>query len=185
MMNAHRNDRRSNDEAQAQFLRLFLSSERELFRYIAALVPNIGDAEEIVQQTAVALWKKFDQYDAQQPFTPWACRFASNIVKQWAASRQRWQALLEHGLAEELANRREQLRTQFEGRLSHLDHCLEKLPSEQRGIVEAYYFRRQGIDVIAAQTRRSMESVYKALQRIRLMLRQCIERAEQTGEPCA
>src|SRR4051812_31639710 len=124
---ADRNDRRTTDAAQAQFLRLFLPSERGLFRYVAALVPNGGDAEEIVQQTAVELWKKFAQYDPQQPFTPWACRFALNVVKQWAASRQRWQALLERGLAEELANRRDQLRPQFESRLSHLDRCLEKL----------------------------------------------------------
>jgi RNA polymerase sigma-70 factor (ECF subfamily) len=184
-MMTDRNDRRTNDDSQAQFLRLFLPSERELFRYVAALVPNVGDAEEIVQQTAVELWKKFDQYDAQQPFTPWACRFAINIAKQWAARRQRWQSLLEPGLAEELVNRRDQLRPQFENRLSHLDQCLEKLPSEQRGIVEAYYFRRQGIDAIAAETRRSVESVYKTLQRIRLMLRQCIERAEQFGESFA
>jgi DNA-directed RNA polymerase specialized sigma24 family protein len=72
-------------------------------------------------------------YDAQQPFTPWAYRFAINIVKQWVRSRERWQSLLDRGLAEELANRREQLRPQFENRLSHLDQCLEKLPSEQRG----------------------------------------------------
>jgi len=153
--------------------------------HIAALVPNVGDAEEIVQQTAVELWKKFDQYDAQQPFTPWACRFALNIVKQWVASRQRWQALLERDLAEELVNRREQLRPQFDNRLSHLDQCLEKLPPEQRGIVEAYYFLRQSIDAIAAETQRSVESVYKTLQRIRLLLRQCIEQAEQTGESFA
>lgn len=180
-----RNDRRTSDESQAQFLRLFLPSERELFRYIAALVPNVGDAEEIVQQTAVELWKKFDQYDAQRPFMPWACRFALNIVKQWVASRQRWQSLLEHGLAEELVNRRDQLRPQFENRLSPLDQCLKKLPSEQRGVMEAYYFRKQSIDVIAAETRRSVESIYKTLQRIRLMLRQCIEQAEQKGESFA
>ena len=184
-MLTHRNDQQTDSDVQARFLRLLVSSERELFRYVSALVPNVADAEEIVQDTAIELWKKFDQYDAQQPFTPWACRFAINIVKQWVASRQRWQSLLERGLAEELANRRDQLRPQFEDRLSHLDQCLEKLPSEQRGIVEAYYFRRQSIDLIAAETRRSVDSVYKALQRIRLMLRQCIEQAEQTGESFA
>lgn len=177
-----RNHRRTNGESQALFLQLFLSSERELLRYVAAMVPNVGDAEEIVQQAAVELWKKFDQYDERQPFTAWACRFAINIVKQWAASRKRWQALLEPGLAEELANRRDQLRPQFESRLSHLDQCLEKLPSVQRGVVEAYYFRRRSIEVIAAETRRTVESVYKTLQRIRLILRQCIEMAEQKGE---
>jgi RNA polymerase sigma-70 factor (ECF subfamily) len=184
-MNADRNHRRSNDDLQARFLRLFLPAERELFRYVAKLVPNVGDAEEIVQQTAVELWKKFDQYDVQQPFTPWACRFAMNIVKQWVARRQRWQALLERGLAEELASRRDKLRPQLENRLSHLDQCLEKLSAEQWGIVEAYYFRRRHIDAIAAETHRSVDSVYKTLQRIRLMLRQCIEQAEQTGESFA
>jgi len=46
-----------------RFLSLFLRSEREIFRYVAALVPNVTDAEDIVQQTAIALWEKFDTYD--------------------------------------------------------------------------------------------------------------------------
>jgi len=55
----------SDDSAAAQqrFLSLFLRSEREVFRCVAALVPNVADAEDIVQQTALALWEKFDSYD--------------------------------------------------------------------------------------------------------------------------
>jgi RNA polymerase sigma-70 factor, ECF subfamily len=56
---------------------------------------------------------------------------------------------------------------------------MEKLPAQQRAIVEAYYFRRQSVDLIAAETRRSVEAVYKTLQRIRWTLRQCIEEAAQ------
>jgi RNA polymerase sigma-70 factor, ECF subfamily len=184
-MNPERIDRRTDEESQARFLRLFLASQPELFRYVAALVPHLGDAEEIIQQTAIALWKKFDQYDPGQPFTPWACRFALNITKQWVAERKRWQSLLERGLAEELANRRDELRPQFESRLAHLDQCLEKLPDEQRGVVEAYYFRRQSVEAIATGTRRSVEGVYKTLQRIRGLLRDCIERAAKAGEASA
>src|SRR5215469_8898952 len=90
------------NSAQQRFLSLFLRSEREIFRYVAALVPNVGDAEDIVQQTAMSLWEKFDAYDPGQPFTPWACRFALNKARQWIERRQRWQALLDNGLAEEL-----------------------------------------------------------------------------------
>src|SRR3954447_4058001 len=103
--------------AQQQFLSLFLRSEREIFRYVAALVPNIADAEDIVQQTALSLWEKFDAYDPAQPFTPWACRFALNKTRQWIERRQRWQALLEGGLAQEIARRREELRPELEARL--------------------------------------------------------------------
>lgn len=181
-MSADRDDRRPGDETQARFLRLFLAAEREVFRSVATLVPSIPDAEEIVQQTAVALWSKFEQYDATRPFTPWACRFAVNISHQWVARRQRWKSLLDRGLAEELTRRREELRPQFENRLRHLDGCLEKLAPEQRAIVEAYYFRRKDVMVIAEESRRSVDAVYKLLQRIRSTLRHCIEGASQTGD---
>src|ERR1041384_1332578 len=127
---------------QQQFLSLFLRSEREIFRYVAALVPNMADAEDIVQQTALSLWEKFDAYDPNLPFTPWACRFALNKAKQWIERRQRWQALLERGLAEELEQRRQQLQPEFETRLKHLAACLGKLPQAQRSLVEGYYYQR-------------------------------------------
>ena len=171
--------RRSEDRSAAQqrFLSLFLRSEREIFRYVAALVPNVADAEDIVQQTAVALWEKFDAYDAAQPFTPWACRFALNKVRQWIERRQRWQSLLEEGLAEELAQRREELRSELEYRLNHLEGCLGKLPEDQRSLVEGYYYRREGIEKLAENSGRTVAATYKTLQRVRQALQVCIENA--------
>src|SRR5579859_233533 len=161
--------------AQQRFLSLFLRSEREIFRYVAALVPNVADAEDIVQQTAIALWEKFDVYDPNQPFTPWACRFALNKARQWIERRQRWQALLEHGLAEELAQRRQELQPDFELRLKHLEGCLGKLPEGQRSVVEGYYYERASIETLALRSGRSEAATYKMLQRIRHALQVCVE----------
>jgi RNA polymerase sigma-70 factor (ECF subfamily) len=163
--------------AQQRFLSLFLRSEREIYRYVAALVPNVADAEDIVQQTAIALWEKFDAYDPSQPFTPWACRFALNKVRQWVERRQRWQALLEGGLAEELAQRREELRPELEIRLRHLEGCLKKLPDDQRSLVEGHYYRRDPIEKLAEDSRRTVAATYKALQRVRQSLQGCMENA--------
>jgi len=165
--------------SQQRFLSLFLRSEREVFRYVAALVPNVADAEDIVQQTALALWEKFDAYDSSQPFTPWACRFALNKTKQWVERRQRWQALLEAGLAEELAQRREELRPEIETRLKHLEGCVNKLPEEHRSIVEGYYYRRDGIEKLAEKSGRTVAATYKTLQRVRQSLQSCIENASK------
>ncbi len=161
--------------AQQQFLSLFLRSEREIFRYVAALVPNVTDAEDIVQQTALALWQKFDAYDPAQPFTPWACRFALNKARQWIERRQRWQALLDHGLAEELARRRQELQPEFERRLSRLETCLEQLPPKQRSLVLSYYYQRVDVQSLAEREGRSVAATYKMLQRIRETLRRCVE----------
>ncbi len=164
-------------DAQQRFLSLFLRSEREIFRYVAALVPNVADAEDIVQQTALALWEKFDAYDPNQPFTPWACRFALNKTKQWIERRQRWRALLEGGLAEELARRREELRPEMEARLRHLEGCLNRLPDEQRSLVEGYYYRRDSVEKFAENSSRTIAATYKMLQRVRQALQVCIENA--------
>ncbi len=166
--------------SQDRFLRLFLASERELLRYVMALAPRIDDAREIVQQTAVVLWEKFDQYDPSLPFTPWACRFALNISKQWLARQQRWRAILDQNLAEQLLQRRAEMLPEMDARLRHLDSCLGKLPGDQRAIVDGYYFRQLGIDVIAEETHRSVEALYKALQRIRKALQDCIVSAERS-----
>jgi len=165
--------------AQQRFLSLFLRSEREIFRYVAALIPNVADAEDIVQQTAVTLWEKFDAYDPSLPFTPWACRFALNKARQWIERRQRWRALLENGLAEELAGRREELRPDLEAKLGRLEGCLGRLPGDQRSLVEGYYYRRTEISELARESGRSVAATYKALQRIRQSLQGCIENAPE------
>ncbi len=168
--------------AQQRFLSLFLRSEREVFRYVAALVPNLTDAEDIVQQTALALWEKFDAYDPSQPFTPWACRFALNKARQWIERHRRWQTLLEHGLAEELEQRRQELRPELESRLKHLEVCLRQLPADQRALVEGYYYERARIERLAERAGKTTTATYKTLQRIRQRLQRCLEhRAQPEG----
>jgi RNA polymerase sigma-70 factor, ECF subfamily len=161
--------------AQQRFLSLFLRSEREIFRCVTALVPFVTDAEDILQQTALALWEKFDAYDQAQPFTPWACRFALNKARQWIERRQRWQALLDHGLAETLARRRQELEPVLQGRLTHLETCLGKLSPEQRSLVEAYYAERTDVASLAERSGRTAAATYKMLQRIRQALQRCME----------
>ncbi len=180
---AHDSQHRSEDAtaAQERFLSLFLRSEREIFRYVAALIPNATDAEDIVQQTALALWEKFDAYDPGQPFTPWACRFALNKARQWMERRQRWQALLDQGLAEELAQRRQELQPELERRLRHLEGCLGRLPPVQRALVEGYYYERADIESLARRMGRTVEATYKALQRIRQGLQVCVEGQANPG----
>lgn len=160
---------------QQRFLSLFLRSEREIFRYVAALVPSMTDAEDIVQQTALALWEKFHAYDPTQPFTPWACRFALNKARQWIERKQRWQALLDRGLAEELAQRRQELQPELERRLHHLERCVEQLPPDQRRLLQGYYYERTEIGALADRAGKSPAATYKSLQRIRHALQLCIE----------
>ena len=159
-----------------EFLRLFLANQQEIFRYVVALVPNITDAQDIVQQTAIALWRKFAQYDRSKPFAPWASRFALNEVRQFVRCHSRWHAFMSEELLDHLSRRQEELAEHFEERLAHLSLCLQKLPTAQRQILEAYYYRQENIDHIGMANGKSAEAVYKILQRVRTVLRVCLNR---------
>ena len=166
---------------QDMFLRVFLASEREILRYVMVLVPSVSDAEEIVQQTAVVLWEKFDQYDRSLPFTPWACRFALNVTRQWMDRRRRWQRLLTGDVAADLVHRQQRLSPEFDDRLEQLKVCLQKLSADQRDLVEGYYFRQLTVESLGQRTQKSVDAVYKALQRIRQQLGDCILRTISEG----
>ena len=98
-----------------------------------------------------------------------------NKARQWIEQRQRWKALLDRGLAEELAQRRQELQPEFERRLKHLEACLDKLPPGHRALVEAYYYERSDIESLAGRNRRTAAAIYKMLQRIRQALQLCVE----------
>jgi RNA polymerase sigma-70 factor (ECF subfamily) len=170
---------RGSAASQERFLQLFLASEREVYRYVSAIAPAKADVEEIMQQTAVELWRKFGEFDLSRPFTPLACRFALNVAKAWLARKRRWQGIIAGDLADRIADRRVELLPEFNSRLRHLDACLQKLPPEQRQLIDGYYFRQQPIEIVAAEAHRTVAAAYKALQRIRLAIENCIEEAER------
>jgi RNA polymerase sigma-70 factor (ECF subfamily) len=166
-----------NSDSHERFLSLFLASERELYRYVSVLVPASDDAAEIVQETALQLWKKFDDYDPAQPFTPWACRFGLNVARQWMARRRRWAAILKFETVEQLLSRRAELLAEFDERFSRLERCIERLPPEQRTLLQGYYWARDEVSVLAGKVQQSVDAVYKSLQRIRQRLRACLDSA--------
>jgi DNA-directed RNA polymerase specialized sigma24 family protein len=84
---------------------------------------------------------------------------------------------LDDGLAEQLVQRREELLPELDQKLKHLEDCLDKLPGHHKALVEGYYHRRDGIEQLAAESKRTVAAAYKMLQRVRETLRTCIEDA--------
>lgn len=159
-----------------EFMRLFLQSERDLLRYVMSFVPRVSDARDIVQNTAVALWKKIDRYDPREPFTPWAFRFAALEAKEFLRREARWHRFLDNEVIEMLAIRRNEMSWELDERRIHLRECLRKLPDNQKAMVEGYYFKDHPVEELAELSGRTVEAVYKALQRIRGALMTCVNR---------
>lgn len=157
-------------------MRRFLECERSLLRYVMVLVPDAHEARDVVQNTAVALWKKIDTYDPSRPFLNWACRYALLEARQHLHQKKRWGRFLDEGVVDLLLESRERLADELDQRRLHLRECLRKLPADRRDLVEAYYFRDEPVEGIAGEKGKTVAAVYKSLQRIRSALMDCVTR---------
>lgn len=167
----------ASQEPHAEFLRLFLHAQADIFRYVCALLPCPHDATDVVQETALALWENFDRYDRTRPFVPWALRFALNKARQHAEKTGRLPRLLQdESLLAVLMEEQHAQRTQLNRRHERLHCCLQKLPRNSAELLENYYWKRTPIERLAALGNVSIDAAYKRLQRVRMQLLHCIQR---------
>src|SRR3954451_5564527 len=62
------------------FLRLFLQNQRRLYAYILTLLPNRADADDVLQDTTLTMWDKFDAAEPPTDFLAWGRRIAFHKV---------------------------------------------------------------------------------------------------------
>jgi RNA polymerase sigma-70 factor (ECF subfamily) len=165
-----------------EFLKLLLESERRIYAFIVSVLPNLVDAEDVLQETSLILWQKFDQYQPGSDFVAWACRVAQlrvlKFYEKQARSRLRFGSeAMEAILAETIAS----------GPVSDLQHaalatCLAQVEVSDRVLLQRRYSDGASPRQIAEQIGSSIHIVYRTLRRIHRALLVCIQRKiEQEG----
>jgi RNA polymerase sigma-70 factor (ECF subfamily) len=131
--------------------------------------------EEVVQQTSVVLWRKYGDFEPGTDFQIWACTIARFEVLKYRRARARDRHLFGEELISLLAEEGAEETARRERERRALDDCIQRLPPRQRELIERCYGGGMSIKEAAQSLGRSPTSLYKALDRIRLMLLKCIE----------
>ena len=79
------------DDREAMEL-LLGSVQRSLRRYLSGLV-GPDDADDILQNVLVLIYRKLTWLEDPMLFRPWAFRIASRVAFRWLKQRKRWQAV--------------------------------------------------------------------------------------------
>ena len=148
------------------FVQAFMACRVDLSRYVLSLVRDVSAVDDIMQDLAVALWRKYDDYDVSRPFLPWACRFAFyQVLKHRQRTRRRgWQLSDERALDLAANPTKDEFQ---EARKDALQSCLGSLPSEDRELLKCRYESKETIQQMAQRTKISVHKLYHALDRIR------------------
>ncbi|NQZ59056.1 MAG: sigma-70 family RNA polymerase sigma factor [Lentisphaeraceae bacterium] len=157
-----------------KFMLLFSQSQANLSRYIFSLCHNMQDCQDILQETTLSLWRKFDQYNSDQPFLNWAFRFAYYEVMKFREKQKKAHTLCETTLkilAEEYAENMDVLNAQKR----ILQTCVGKLAPRERELVELRYGQKLTVTKINEMFSESGKKIYRAFERIRHKLYECVD----------
>ena len=158
------------------FGRLFVKYQPRMYGYIRSLVANRTDAEEILQETASVLWRKFDQFEPGTNFLAWALKVARYEVLHFKEKQGRdvlrFSEPFVDAVAEETVAASDRLGDLREALIT----CLDKLPAHQRNLFRRRYQSAATTRSVARELGRPPTTVYNALARIRRRLAECVER---------
>jgi RNA polymerase sigma-70 factor (ECF subfamily) len=167
----------SSDASTEAYLRLLTLHDRWLAAYVYSLVPRAADADDILQEVKVTMWKHFSKFEPGTNFRAWARKIATHqILNYRRAALKHSDANLEKSFIDAVASEIDQRSEALDQRAEALHHCLQKLPEAHRKIIVWRYYEDCGIDEIAAKSQRSAEAVYQLLSRIRGLLNECVTR---------
>lgn len=172
------NDTSQPDRTEA-FLRLLAEHERRLAIYVTGLVACPQDAQDVLQEGKIVMWRQFGQFELGTNFPAWARKI---LFYRILAHRRRSC----RGAAEPLGDRTlELLNEEYESALRErrwerreraLQDCVAKLPPQHREILDLRYRDEASIETISRRTERTEGAVYRLLSRLRRNLHQCVER---------
>ena len=179
------------EQREEQFMQLVELHAADVIRFIASLIPQREDAEDVAQDVFLALYQGFERYDAKQSsLKTWMFRIAYHKVLHHHRYRNRMQFIR---LSEdEIPNISEDasldisdetvdafLHEPTTDREAFLVDALSHLPEDDRLLILLYYREDKSIRDISYITDRSEPYLASRLQFLRKKLCKTIMKLEQ------
>lgn len=167
-----------------EFVALLTASQRRIHAFICTLVVDLTDADEVLQETSLALWQQAERFEPGTDFVAWACRVAYfKVLKQRdAAKRHRVKlddAVMDLLATETIERSREQARAAaetFERQRVAVWACVDELSERHRDVLTARYRDGRSLGDIGVTLGRNANAMAQVFHRIRAILRDCVER---------
>ncbi|QDT67086.1 sigma-70 family RNA polymerase sigma factor [Calycomorphotria hydatis] len=165
------------------FTNEFASSYWQVYAYVLTLVPQGNDADDVMQDVAVVLWEKFDEFEPGTSFGNWARAIAFRVARAFARKKTK---SLGYGLDEDVLRQLAQVQSGtselLELRQAYLNECLDRLSADDRNFVFACESKHGSVAELARQQKKPQRKLYHRLDRIRQRLAACVQHFLAKGD---
>lgn len=158
-----------------------MQSEPAVEAYVFAAVQRFQDAEDIVQQVALAAARRFEEYDESRPFVAWVLWLAKSRIIDHYRVQGRRKLVFSETLLDRTAARLVERQAAVHAGAAALETCIDKLPPKSRKLLDLRYVEDASMEAIARAVDSTAGSVRVMLFRIRELLAECV-RAELAKE---
>jgi RNA polymerase sigma-70 factor (ECF subfamily) len=144
--------------------------------YISTAVPNFEDANDVLQNVALAIVRSYGKFNKQSSFTAWAIGIARNEILHYYRKVGRDRHVFDDVLIQQIAGVYQDNINELYEIKKTLEQCLAKLPGRWTQIIQMRYLRGLDARRIGQSFGISQNAVFSLLYRIRQSLRECIQR---------
>ena len=164
-------------DRNAEFLRLFVTHESKIRGYILCMVNNWADADDILQEAVVVMMRKFQGFDSPERFLQWALRVARFEVLNHMQKRSHHLPLFSPVVLEAIEEKAAREIQVQDSRREALQACIHKLREQDQELLRLRYEVEATTQSVAETVGRSVDAVYKALNRVHHQLLMCVRRS--------
>ncbi len=167
------------DEKTRQATRQWTLAQPAVSAFVCSVVRDFRDRDDVLQDVAVAVIESFDSYDRNLPFVAWAIGIARNQVGLYLRSRRRDRLVFDEATVDVLAVAIPEIAHEQSARLVALQDCIDLVDGRAHELLKLRYGSDLKPAAIASRVEMTANSVAKALQRVRIRLKECVERTHR------
>ena len=168
------------DATQRQFVELLLANQRRVTTYIATLLCNPPDVDDLFQEASVVMWQKFGTFQPGTSFAAWACRIAHLKVLEFRRRQRRGPVLFSDETLESLAGECTDHLDEIECQHAKLSECVAELDPAQQQLLQVRFAEKSNLKSTAQTLGRAINTVRRRLTLLYAALLECV--AAKTAE---
>lgn len=162
-------------DAEHNLSKHWLQAQAAVASYVACMVPDFHDAEDVMQSVASAVIDKFDTYDPDRPFVAWAIGIARYEVLNYRRKNKSDRHVFSEAAMSRIENAYTRVEPDIDRYRIALHHCMAKLAERSRKLVELRYLHGLKTGRIAKRVGMTPAAVSAMLYRVRGALRTCMD----------
>lgn len=161
----------------SEMIALLTQHQAALYAFLRALLPSAADAEDVLQETNIAIWESIARFESGTNFRAFAMKVAYHRAIDHGRTRKRSSILVFNSeLIERISGTLIDDAASLESvRESDLERCLAGLSTDDRKLIRLRYYQQRTIRDLVSVTGKSETNLQYHFGRIRGLLRACIE----------